>query len=59
MRLAEQFALSFDGFCVVISGVTFQVTEENLLTTTKIPLHGKRWFKFMPLDARCYEDFIK
>jgi hypothetical protein len=46
-------------FHMVIAGVTFQVTEETLSTTTKIPLHGERWFKGMPLDTRCYEDFIK
>jgi hypothetical protein len=51
MRLAKQFALSFDGFCAVISGVIFQVTEETMSTATEIPLHGERWFKGMPLDA--------
>jgi hypothetical protein len=35
------------------------VTEETLLTTTKIPLRDERWCKGMPLDARCYEYFIK
>jgi hypothetical protein len=59
MRLAEQFALGFNGFCTVISGVIFQVTKETLSTTTWIPLWGERWFKGMPLDAQCYEDFIK
>jgi hypothetical protein len=59
MRLAEQFTLSFDGFHAVISGVTFQVIEETLLTATEIPLYGKRWFKGMTLDAQFYEYFIK
>jgi hypothetical protein len=59
MRLAEQFALSFDGFHMVIVGVTIHVTEETLSTVTKIPLHGERWFKGMSLDTGCYEDFIK
>jgi hypothetical protein len=59
MRLAEQFALSFDGFHVVISGVTFQVIEETLSTATEIPLRSERSFKGTSLDARCYEDFIK
>jgi hypothetical protein len=51
MKLAEQFTLSFDGSHAVIAGVTFQVTEETLSTTTEIPLHGERWFKGMPLDT--------
>jgi hypothetical protein len=34
MRLVEQFTLNFDGFRAVISGVTFQVTEETLSTAT-------------------------
>jgi hypothetical protein len=59
MRLPEQFTLSFDGFRTVISGVTFQVTEETLSTATEIPLRGERWFKGMPLDAWCYEYFTK
>jgi hypothetical protein len=25
----------------------------------EIPLHGERWSKGMPLDALCYEEFIK
>jgi hypothetical protein len=59
MRVAEKFALSFDGFRTVISGVTVEVTEETISTTIEIPLQGKRCFKVFPLDARCYEDFIK
>jgi len=59
MRLDEQFTLSFDGFREIISGVIFQVNEETLLTITKILLHNERWFKGMPLDMQCYEDFIK
>jgi hypothetical protein len=59
MRLVEQFALSFDGFCALISGVIFQVTEETLSAAKEIPLRGERWFKGMPLDAWCYEYFIK
>ena len=59
MKLAEQFALRFDGFCAVIAGVIFQVTEETLSAVTKIPSHSKRWFKGMPLDMQFYEDFIK
>ena len=59
MKLVEQFTLRFDGSRVVIAGVTFQVTEETLPAATNIPLLGERWFKGMPLDAWCYEDFIK
>jgi hypothetical protein len=43
----------------VISGVIFQVIKEIMSTATEIPLHGERWFKGIPLDAQCYEDFIK
>jgi hypothetical protein len=25
----------------------------------KIPPHGEKWFKGMPLDISCYMDFIK
>jgi hypothetical protein len=59
MKLAEQFTLRFDGSRAVIAGVVFQVTEETLSVTTKIPSCGERWFKGMHLDAWCYEDFIK
>jgi hypothetical protein len=59
IRLAEQFTLSFDGSCVVIFGVIFQVTEETVATVTEIPPHSKRWSKGMPLDTQCYEDFIR
>jgi hypothetical protein len=58
-KLAEQFALRFDGFHTVIAGVTFQVTEETLSAATEIPPRGERWSKGMPLDALCYEEFIK
>jgi hypothetical protein len=59
MILAEQFALSFDGFCAEIAGVTFQVTKETLSTMTENPLRNEKCFKGIPLDARCYEYFIK
>jgi hypothetical protein len=59
MRLAKKFTLSFDGFCVVISGVIFQVIEETMSTATDIPLCRERWFKGLPLDVQCYKDFIK
>jgi hypothetical protein len=59
MRLDEQFTLNFDSFHVVIAGVTIHVTEETLSTMTNIPLWGEGWFKGMPLDTWCYEDFIK
>jgi hypothetical protein len=59
MKLAEQFTLRFDGSHMVIAGVSFQVTEETLSAVTEIPSHGERWFKGMPLDMQCYEDFIK
>jgi hypothetical protein len=26
---------------------------------TDIPSHGEKWFKGVPLDILCYEDFIK
>jgi hypothetical protein len=59
VKLAEQFALSFNGLHTVIGGNTFQVTEETLSAATKIPPHGERWSKVMPLDVLCYEEFIK
>jgi hypothetical protein len=40
MKLAEQFTLSFDDFCMMISGVIFQVAKETMSTTIDIPLHG-------------------
>jgi hypothetical protein len=51
--------LRFDGSHTVIVGVVFQVTSKNLSTMTEIPSRGERWFKGMPLDVWCYEDFIK
>jgi hypothetical protein len=57
--MAEQFALRFNGFCVIIVGITFQVMKETLSSATKIPFHGERWSKGMPLDILCYEDFMK
>jgi hypothetical protein len=59
MKLTEQFALRFNGFCAVIAGITFQVTKETLSAATEIPPHGERWSKGMPLDVLCYEEFIK
>jgi hypothetical protein len=59
MKLVEQFVLSFNGLCAVILGNTLQVTEETLSVATKIPPHGERWSKGMPLDVLCYEEFIK
>jgi hypothetical protein len=39
--------------------MTFQVTEETLSAATDIPPCSERWSKGMPLDALCYEEFIK
>jgi hypothetical protein len=56
VKLAEQFALRFNGFCAIIAGITFQVTEETLsVTTTRSLQRGERWSKGMPLDILCYE----
>jgi hypothetical protein len=59
VKLSEQFTLIFNGFRAIISGVTFRVTKETLSSTTKIPSHGERWYKGMPLDVLYYEEFIK
>jgi len=59
MKQPDHFTLSFGRFCTVIAGVTFQVIEETLLAATEIPPRGEMWFKGIPLDARCYEYFIK
>jgi hypothetical protein len=37
VKLAEQFALKFNGFCVIIAGITFWVTEETLSVAMEIP----------------------
>jgi hypothetical protein len=58
-KLPEQFALNFNGFHATIAGITFQVMEETLSTTTEIPPCDEKWFKGMPLDILCYEYFIK
>ena len=55
MKLVGKFALRFDRSCMVIAGVSFQVTEENLSVVIVIPSCGERWFKCMPLDMHCYE----
>jgi hypothetical protein len=59
VKLAEQFALRFNGFCAIIAGITFWVMEETLSAATEIPPCGERWSKGMPLDILCYEEFIK
>jgi hypothetical protein len=59
MKLTEKFSLRFNGFRTVIVGVTFQVTEENLSSSTKICPCSERWSKGMTWDALCYEEFIK
>ena len=59
VKLAEQFAIKFNGFRAVIAGITFQVMEENLSAATEIPLRSERWSKGMPLDMLWYEEFIK
>jgi hypothetical protein len=59
VKLAEHFALRFDRFCAVITRIIFQVTEETLSPTTEIPPCDERCSKGMPLDTRCYEEFIK
>jgi hypothetical protein len=53
VKLAKQFTLRFNGFRAVIARITFQVMEETLSTATKIPPHGERWSKGMPLDVLC------
>jgi hypothetical protein len=58
-KLAEQFTLRFDGFYATIAGLTFWVTEETLSASTEIPPRSEKWYKGMPLDILCYEDFIK
>jgi hypothetical protein len=59
MQLTEQFSLNFTGVSARIAGITFQVREETMLATTKIPLQGEKWFKVIPLEISCYMDFIK
>jgi hypothetical protein len=39
VKLAEQFALRFNGFCATIAGITFRVMEETLSAAMEIPLH--------------------
>ena len=59
VKLVEQFTLSFNGLCAIITGNAFQVTEETLSATTEIPPYDERWSKGMPLEILCYEEFIK
>jgi hypothetical protein len=58
-KLAEKFTLRFNAFRATIAGATFRVMEETMSTATEIPLCGERWYKGMPLDLLCHEDFIK
>jgi hypothetical protein len=59
VKLVEQFTLNFTGVRATIVGITFQVTKETFLATTKIPPREEKWFKGMPLYILCYKDFIK
>jgi hypothetical protein len=56
--MAEQFDLRFNRFRTTIAGITFWVTEKNLSAAMEIPSRGERWYKGMPLDISCYEEFI-
>jgi hypothetical protein len=51
--------LVFNGFRVIIVGITFRVMEETLSGAIEIPWHGERWSKGMHLDVLFYEEFIK
>ena len=45
LRVAQEFALTFDGCREKIGGVQLEVTEEFLSQATGLPTVGQKWFK--------------
>jgi hypothetical protein len=58
-HVTKEFALNFNGIQTRVADITFQVSEDTMATTTKIPVQGEKWFKYMPLDPTFYTDFLK
>jgi hypothetical protein len=43
--LSMQFSLGFDGKTTHVGYISFEVSEESIVSTTKLPIMGDRWFK--------------
>ena len=44
---------------VTLAGVTFNMTTNSILATTRIPTVGEKWFKKVNLDLSYYEPYIR
>ena len=44
---------------VIISGMIFKISTEDIGRTTRIPNSGEKWFKILYLDVQNYKSFIK
>jgi hypothetical protein len=58
-EVAKQFALNFNGVKTKVGTLEFEVTEQSISTTTKIPVQGEKWFKAMSLKSEFSKDFLK
>jgi hypothetical protein len=50
LRVAQEFALTFDGFRAKIGDMQLEVTEEFLSQATGLPAVGKKWFKNIKVE---------
>jgi hypothetical protein len=58
-EVSKQFALNFDGIKTKVGALEFEVSEQSISTTTKIHVHGEKWFKAMSLNSTFSKEFLK
>jgi hypothetical protein len=56
--VAKEFSLNFDGVKKKIIPLEFQVSEDTIASTIRIPMQGDKWFKGMALDSTFYNDYF-
>lgn len=44
-EVARAFAKKFDGYTAHVGDLTLHVIDKLIVTTTKLPTDGKRWFR--------------
>jgi hypothetical protein len=54
-----QFSLDFDGKTTHVGYLSFEVSEESIVSTTKLPRMGDRWFKNHQLARSSYNRVFK
>jgi hypothetical protein len=57
--LSMQFVVGFDGKTTHVGSLTFEVTKESIVTATKLPRMGDRWFKNHQLSRSSYNRVFK